>query len=216
MPAAGGVIEPDLHDFAVSARRLHVRQLLLLSTSEEAAAFLFPAPEQAFSAAAVAGFLGAKFADAAAASAWIDAKRPDASPKQRMIEAITLHQFRLAHLELADAATAAGVDTYLAGFSVQSLLAGAFSPHCFPLPFLFGDRDAWSDAPMLEGLDDELFARVAAVLQRWFLGFIRSGVPELGGAPVDAFDPRHPLRLEFDEGAPRLEPPSEAGLRALR
>ncbi|WP_345751348.1 carboxylesterase family protein [Microbacterium rhizophilus] len=212
MPAVSGALSGDLHDFAASAPRLHVRELLLLSTSEEAAAFLFPVPEAAFPPAAVEGFLGARFADPAAAAAWIDAKRPGAAPKQRMVEAMTLHQFRLAHLELAGAAR---LPVFVAGFSVQSPLPGAYSPHCFPLPFLFGDRAQWHDAPMLEGIDEAVFSATSAALQEWFTAFVRTGVPAVDGEPVAAFDPAAPKRLEFDGGAPRLEAPSEAGLTAL-
>lgn len=205
MPAVGGPIPSDLHDFAASAPRLHVGGLLLLSTSEEAAAFLYSAPDEAFPPPAVDGFLAARFADPAAAAAWIDDKRPGASSKQRMVEAMTLHQFRLAHLELA---AAAGIPTYVAGFSVQSPLPGAFSPHCLPLPFLFGDRAAWHDAPMLVGLDDDVFTATSAALQDWFTDFAR------GESPSPAYDPAAPLRLEFDGGRPRLETPSELGLVA--
>ncbi|MER7798382.1 carboxylesterase family protein [Microbacterium sp. NPDC096154] len=207
MPAAAGPIPAGLHDFAASAPRLHVRELLLLSTSEEAAAFLFPAPDEAFPPPAVDGFLGAKFAGPAAAAAWIDAKRPDASPKQRMIEAMTLHQFRLAHLELA---AAAGIPTYVASFGVQSPLRGAGSPHCFPLPFLFGERAVWHDAPMLAGLGDEVFDVTSAALREWFVGFARTGEP--AGQPP--FDPASPQRLEFGGAEPHLLTPTELSLVA--
>ena len=216
MPAVADGITADLHDYAAVARRLHVSELALLSSSEEAAAFLFPAPEHAFSDERVRGFLGAKFDDPAAVDAWIADKRPGATPKQRLIEAMTLHQFRLANLELAAAATAAGVTTYLAGFSVQSPLPGAFSPHCFPLPFLFGARDAWADAPMLTGLDDETFTHTSRALQEWFLGFVRSGIPGVNGEAGAPFDPTDPTRVEFDGGAVRSQTPSELGLTAVR
>jgi para-nitrobenzyl esterase len=211
MPAADGPVPADLHDFAASAPRLHVRELLLLSTSEEAAAFLLGAPEAAFPPESVEGYLAASFEDPAAAAAWIDAKRPGVSPKQRMVEAMTLHQFRLAHLELA---AAARVPAYVAGFSVQSTVPGAFSPHCFPLPFLFGDRAAWHDAPMLAGLDPAVFGATSAALREWFTGFVRTGVPTADGEPLAPFDPAAPLRLEFGGGAPRLQLPTEAGLAA--
>lgn len=216
MPAAGGPVTADLHDYARSADRLHIEQLLLLSTAEEAAAFLRPAPDAAFTPAAADGFLQAHFEDPAAVAAWIDSKRPGCGPKELMVEMMTLHQFRLAHLELADAATRAGVDVHLAGFSVQSPLEGAGSPHCMPLPFLFGDRAGWHDAPMLEGLSEDVFDATAAALQEWFLGFALDGVPRAQHQEVPAFTPEDPRRLEFDGGAPSLRVPSERGLVARR
>lgn len=216
MPAAAGAVTNDLHDYPASTPRLHVESLLLLSTSEEATAFLRSAPDEAFPPEAVDGFLRSRFEDPDAVAAWIDRKRPRATGKERMAEAMTLHQFRLAHLELADAATRAGLDVHVAGFSVQSPLPGAGSPHCMPLPFLFGHRDAWSDAPMLEGLDQDLFDATAADLQEWFLGFARNGRPRASGRAVPAFTPDAPQRLEFAGTAPVLQAPAEAGLLARR
>lgn len=216
MPAAAGAVTGDLHDYTVSAARLHVESLLLLSTSEEATAFLRPAPEQAFPPEAVDGFLRSRFEDPDAVAAWIGCKRPGASGKERMAEAMTLHQFRLAHLELADAATRAGLHVHVAGFSVQSPLPGAHSPHCMPLPFLFGDRNAWSDAPMLEGLPQDVFETTSAALQEWFLGFALDGRPRTAGRQVPAFTPDTPQRLEFAGTSPVLQAPPEAGLVARR
>ncbi|HRO93736.1 carboxylesterase family protein [Citricoccus sp.] len=216
MPATGGALTADLHDYAASAARLHVESLLLLSTSEEATAFLRPAPERAFPPEAVDGFLHARFEDPAAVAAWIDRKRPGASGKERMAEAMTLHQFRLAHLELAGAASGAGLEVHLGGFSVQSPLPGAGSPHCMPLPFLFGDRACWADAPMLEGLPPEVFEATASGLQEWLLGFVRDGRPRAAGEQVAPFAPEDPRRLEFDGDAPQVRVPGEAGLVARR
>lgn len=216
MPAAGGPVGEDLHDYGASSARLHVESLLLLSTSEEASAFLRAAPDEAFPPGAVDGYLRSHFADPAAAAAWIDRKRPGASGKERMVEAMTLHQFRLAHLELAHAAVRAGLDVHLAGFSVQSPLPGAGSPHCMPLPFFFGDRRCWADAPMLRGLDPAVFDATASALQEWLLGFVRDGRPRTGGRPVPGFDPDEPRRLEFGGDAPALRAPEEEHLVALR
>lgn len=218
MPGAGGLLLADLHDFDAAAARLHVQEIALFSTSEEAAAFLFSAPDEAFPPSAVDGFLGAKFEDPNAAAEWIDAKRPEATSKQRMIEALTLFQFSLAGLELAHAASEAGKTVHLAGFHVRSGLPGALSPHCMPLPFLFGDRNQWADAPMLTGVSDAEFEATSAGVQAWLLGFVRDGQP-LGpdGRILAAFDPQQPQRWEF-RGASQAtaEAPSESQLRATR
>lgn len=216
MPASGGPVPTWLHDYERSARSLHVAQLALISTSEEAAAFLLPAPEHAFQDEGVKAYLAAGFRDPVAVSAWVAEKRPDATAKQRMIEAMTLHQFRLANLELAAAASAAGVTTFVAGFDLQSPLPGAGSPHCFPLPFLFGGREQWRDAPMLDGIGVAEFERAAVELQDWFLGFVRSGVPLLGGESGASFDPQRPTRVRFGDGPPAVTVPSESGLTTIR
>lgn len=218
MPGAGGALLADLHEFDAAAARLHVNEIALISTSEEAAAFLFPAPDEAFSPPAVEGFLGTKFEDPDAAAEWIDNKRPDATSKQRMVEALTLFQFSLAGLELAHAAAKAGKTVHLAGFHVQSGLPGALSPHCMTLPFIFGHRDHWADAPMLSWVSEDDFEATSTGVQAWLLGFVRDGRP-LGtdGRNLAPFDPQHPRRWEFRGASqPAAETPSEVWLRAKR
>lgn len=216
MPAVGGDLNEDLHNYLATASKLHVESLALLSTSEECAAFLRPAPEAAFSDEAADGFTQARFEDPEAVRAWVDLKVPGASGKARMVELMTLHQFRLAHLELAQAASAAGITVYLAGFSVQSPLPGAGSPHCMPLPFLFNSLRQWTDAPMLEGLEPEIFATTSKALGGWFAGFVQDGRIRVADGYGTPFAPSDPLRLEFDGGQPRYEVPSELGLVARR
>ncbi|NLT26118.1 MAG: carboxylesterase family protein [Microbacteriaceae bacterium] len=212
MPAAGGPVPAGLHDFERSAGALHVESIALLSTSEEAAAFLLRAPEQAFADPQVDGFIGARFARPDAVREHLAAKLPGASAKRRMVEALTLHQFRLCHLELAAAAARHGVDAHLASFSVPSGLPDAGSPHCLPLPFLFGERSAWHDAPMLEGIDDATFARTSSALQEWAVGFARDGAPGFEGRALAPSRPESPERLELAADGARLERPDELPL----
>lgn len=211
MPAAAGELTSDLHEFEHSAARLHVDSLLLLSTTEEFAAFIYPAPQAAFTHEQIDGLIRAKFDDVDAVNKWINAKWGEPTPKQRMTEAMTLHQFRLAHLRLADAASDAGIEVEVGSFAVQSPLPEAYSPHCFTLPFLFerGGADAdqdWADAPMMEQVDSEIRQRVAADLQRWFFGFAKSGAS-------NRYDSKHPTRTEFTAEGVTVEPPQERDLQ---
>lgn len=207
MPAAGADVAPDLHSFGISAARLDVEQLLLLTTSEEAAAFLYSAPEEAFGPESVEGFLAHRFADPDAARHLVAAKRPAATPKQQMIEAMTLHQFRTAQLELA-AAASKRMPVYVLGFAAQSRFPGAFSPHCYPLPFLFGRRQRWWDAPMLQNLPEAEFGQLAAHMQRCVIGFAADRT--LAG--LEPYDPSAPLRWEIGPEAVHASAPAEAGL----
>ncbi|MGO1543799.1 MAG: carboxylesterase family protein [Gulosibacter sp.] len=226
MPAAGGEIPANLHDFETSVDRLHVDSFLLLSTTEEFAAFVFPAPDAAFTDEQVDGLIAAKFEDPATVGAWtarkwsanneVDiASEGTLTPKQRMIEAMTLHQFELAQLRLAAAAVARGITVGVASFALQSNLPGAHSPHCFPLPFLFNrqwqvedgiaiDTD-WADAPMLRELNAEAAIRVTEDLQRWFFDYAKSSVS-------NPFDPNHPTRTVFSAAGAALKPPLERAL----
>mgnify|MGYP001029977673 CR=1 FL=1 len=217
MPAADGVeISADIADLGARALDAHVDAFALITTSEEAAGFLRSVPDEAFPWPAVEGYLAARFENPTAAAEVLEAKRPDATPKERMIDAMTLFQFRSAALEIVAAASRAGKRSWLAELRLQSPLDHAYSPHCFILPFLFGNRERWHDAPMLEGIEATAFARTSAGLREWLLGFVRGGAPELGGLPLPAFDAAAPLSLEFDGEGARLEAPAEWGLEPRR
>lgn len=199
MPAAGGRIPACLHDYDVSAQQLHVDELLLLSTEDEAQAFLLPAPEQAFDAAAVAGFAHAHFESPDEVVAWAQQRQPD-SHKQQMAALITLYQFTQAARELAVASEQAGKCVYVAGFGLTTDVTGG-SPHCMTLPFVFGQREGWWDAPMLEGLAHETLTATTQAVRSWLLGFVAEGQPRLPASyavseqPV--FTAAAPLRLDF-------------------
>ncbi|WP_222853557.1 carboxylesterase/lipase family protein [Fodinicola acaciae] len=52
--------------------------------------------------------------------------------------------------------------------------------HCLELPFVFGNPEAWREAPMLAG---EYPAELAAMIQLAWTSFVRSGVPRADGLP---------------------------------
>ncbi|MBX7446348.1 MULTISPECIES: carboxylesterase family protein [unclassified Arthrobacter] len=216
MPAVGDNLGADLHNYSATASKLHVESLAILSTSEECAAFLLSVPETAFPEEAADGFTQSRFENPDAVRDWVDRKVPGGSAKARMVELMTLHQFRLANLELAKAAAGAGLTVYLAGFSVQSPLPGAGSPHCMPMPFLFDSLRQWNDAPMLAGLEPKIFATTSEALRGWFAGFIHDGRIRVANEYGTPFTVSDPLRLEFDGGQPYYEVPSELGLVARR
>lgn len=189
VPAADGVLVPDwAMDFGRAAAALHVESLLLCSTENEAAAFLHALPVPAVGAGQVAGFVTGHFQDSRAVLDYLDTQLPDATPHARLVEAMSLHQFRLAATELAGHASDAGVDATLVRFAVPSRLEGAGSPHCFELPFLFGNRAHWPEAPMLAGFPEEDFDAVSGQMRPLLLGFVADGrARTAGGAPVDVF-----------------------------
>lgn len=213
MPTEGGPLASNLHDFATSASSLHVESLLLLGTSEEAAAFIGKAT---FPHSLADEFLHNHFKNPDYVNAWVSAKSPSASGRQRMVELRTLYQFTLSNLELAEAASRADLAVYLARFSIGSSLQGFGSPHCMPLPFLFGNAQTWSDAPMIASLDPEVFRRSSEYLRTWVGGFIQDGVPRVDSNPAPIFDPEKPLQLEFDGRPPHAALPSELHLQARR
>ena len=216
MPPADELVPADLFDPQAAARRLHVAELLLTTTQDEAAAFVGHLPEQAFPEEALRGFLAGHFQDPAAVAERLAQALPGSSAQVRMAEAMTLFQFRTYARELAAAAEAAGVGVQAARFAVRSPLPGAGSAHCFELPFLFGQRDTWADAPMLAGVDPEAFETAGSALRRLLLGFVADGQAQAAdGQPVPA--PRaHPGRIYTVTETGAGFSPDDDGIRAVR
>lgn len=211
MPAADGELVPSwAMDFELAAAAMHVDALLLSSTDDEAAAFLHALPVPAVGPEQLAGFVGAHFEAPAEALSFISARHPEATNHAKLVEAMSLHQFRLAATELAGRASDAGIPATLLRFSVRSRLDGAGSPHCFELPFLFGNRQDWQDAPMLEGFPGDVFDSVSDRLRPLLLGFVADGVPRTPeGQAVARFDPAGPKLYAVTEtggGAADVEP----------
>lgn len=217
MPAVNGEEVPaDSANIAMQAVRVHTDAVALLSTSEEAAAFLRPAPPAAFSHPGVDGYIAAHFDDAPTVLSWLSTKRPDASAQDRMIDAMSLFQFRTTALDLATALSRQGVPAWVAQLSAQSPLPGAFSPHCYALPFLFGNQQAWHDAPMLAGVPAAEFETLSAIFREWILAFVRGGAPRVANSPQAPFDAHAPTGLEIDAQGARIAPPREWGIVARR
>ena len=216
MPAAGDEVPADLFDFAAAVRRMHVSSLLLSTTQDEAAAFLKPLPVAAVGPEQLTGFVAAHFKDVAATLGWLDQALPGETDHAKLVEAMTLHQFRLTAVELAEHATAAGIATTVARFDVGSPLEGARSAHCFDVPFVFGNRHQWHDAPMLNGVADEVFESAGGELRSLLLGFVSEGSARTAdGSAVAAFDPADPkLHRIGADGTGTIEP--ERGLNPRR
>lgn len=216
MPGAHADVPADLHRFEARAADLPVEELALFSTAEEAAAFLLPAPEEAFPAPAVAAFLGSRFVDPDAAAAWLKDRIGPGGGKAAMVGAITLHQFSLSALEVAVAAARAGPRVHLARLTLECGVPDAGSPHCFGLPFLFGNAEQWHDAPMLAGLDAETVATTAREASAWLVGFAADGIPrDAAGVPLAAFDPADPAHWVYAGGAAEHRVPEELPLLGL-
>jgi len=77
--------------------------------------------------------------------------------------------------ELAHLQHRAGRPIHLFAFDWQSPRAGFGANHCLELPFLFGNRDAWADAPMFRGADDDDYAHIGATMRGYWGAFARTG-----------------------------------------
>lgn len=86
------------------------------------------------------------------------------NPYEKLVAASSWIQFQRFPTELVTAYNEAGIPAALHVFTHRSALPGLLSGHCLDLPFQFGTRTAWADAPMLEGLGEEEFEDLSAPL----------------------------------------------------
>jgi para-nitrobenzyl esterase len=136
-----------------AAGQCHVEAAYIRYTADETGMFFFNSePERQATAGQV---------DAWLATLPEDDRTPGDSagmdPYERLVAASSWIQFQRFTNELASAYTAAGIPASLKVFSYRSPLPGLLSGHCLDLPFQFGTRAAWADAPMLRGVPDDLF-----------------------------------------------------------
>ncbi|MBR1219841.1 carboxylesterase family protein [Bradyrhizobium sp. U87765 SZCCT0131] len=110
--------------------------------------------------------------------------------------------------ELAHLQRRAGRPIHLFSFDWQSPRAGFGANHCLELPFLFGNRDAWADAPMVRGADDDDYAHLGATLRGYWGAFARTGRTEVAGLPPwDAYDDARTV-MSFDRCVRPLSDPA--------
>ena len=121
-----------------------------------------------------------------------------------MVRAATLADFRTPALEIA---THAPVPAQVVRLDHRSKLEAAYAPHCFVLPFIFGDATQWRDSPMLDGASRSESGRVTMAMRKLITDFVYRGV-----AKPERFDALNPQTLSLDADGIRLEPALEAGL----
>ncbi|MGW6174126.1 carboxylesterase family protein [Arthrobacter sp. NPDC055138] len=160
LPTAAPNIPEHFLDPDWAAARCHAEAVYLRYTADETGMFFFNSEPE----------LGAGEAEADAFLASLpEADRPPLqlaglSPYEQLVAASSWVQFQRFPTELAEAYSAKGIAASLHVFSHRSALPGLLSGHCLDLPFQFGNREAWADAPMLHGLNDDEFEELAAEL----------------------------------------------------
>lgn len=204
MPAESQETPGDLARYASSARRIHTDAVLLITTVEESAGFLRNWPRDEFSAASVERFIDQTFTDPAAVTATLDTDADEPDQYLRMVHAATLAQFRSSALEIA---THAPAPVQVVRLDHRSKLEAAYAPHCFVLPFIFGNATQWRDSPMLDGALSSESARVTIAMQQLITDFVHKGVTN-----SDRYNPLAPQTLCLDADGLRKEPALDAGL----
>ncbi len=80
-------------------------------------------------------------------------------------------------LKLADLQRKAGQQVHLYQFQWQSPKAEFGSNHCLELPFLFGEHDAWRNAPMFQGVESAATDHIGKTMRGYWGAFVRTGRP---------------------------------------
>ena len=177
LPVASAALPELLLDPKWGAQACHAQAVHLRCTADESAAFLFASPLQREAT---------QLQVDEELSSWELSDLPQVlrrdgtyagsssglSPYRQLVAASSWRQFQRFPTEYANALIAKGICTRLEIFSEESELSGLHSGHCLDLPFQFGPRRAWMDAPMLRGFDDERFNAVSQRLIGDLIAFV--------------------------------------------
>ncbi len=99
-------------------------------------------------------------------------------PAALLSDVLTDSHFVGPTLRLADLQRKAGRPIHVYQFQWQSPKVEFGSNHCLELPFLFGDPEAWKDAPMFQGADPDDYRHIGETMRGYWGAFARSGSPD--------------------------------------
>lgn len=94
------------------------------------------------------------------------------SPYRQLVAASSWRQFQRFPAQYHAALLEQGHRSHLEIFAEESAMPGLHSGHCLDLPFQFGRRHAWDDAPMLQGCDADRFEAVSSRLIGGLVAFV--------------------------------------------
>lgn len=174
-----GLVPEWLFDFRRAAQAAHVGETLLGSTAEESTGFMFVDPLLVNADESTArAWYGRHFADdAPRVYAEFARRRPRHTPYTQLVDASSYMLFDVGVEQISQAYGENGLAAYPFRFDVESHVPNLMSPHCLELPFLFGNRQDWSDAPMLAHVSEAVFERTGRDLRAAVCGFARRGIP---------------------------------------
>ncbi|MCW5748410.1 MAG: carboxylesterase/lipase family protein [Alphaproteobacteria bacterium] len=121
-------------------------------------------------------------------------------------------------LALARHQAGAGRPAFVYQFNWSSPTGDLGACHCVELPFLFGDRAAWAEAPMLGGVSDGDYGHISRTMRAAWAAFVRSGSPNSAGLlPWPTYQEPDRLTMTFDRViAPMRDPAGVSWRTSLR
>jgi para-nitrobenzyl esterase len=146
-----------------------------------------------------------------------EALRGQRHPAALLSDAMTDTRFIAPNLKLAALQARAGRPAYVYQFDWQSTKAELGANHCIELPFLFGEIDAWANAPMFKGANLDDYHHIGRTMRACWAAFVRSGnpnAPDLLNWPV--YDDAHAV-MRFDRYiAPATDPAGSTWRRPFK
>lgn len=166
LPVAGTAVPARLFDPDWAARACHAEAVHIRWTADEAAMFFFNAPEQYRASQSevdetLAGWAPEDLPPVLRVNGRFRGASSDLSPYRQLVAAASWRQFQRFPAEYADRLRQTGRSVQQTVFTARSSLDRLLSGHCFDLPFQFGRRETWADAPMLAGIDPDRFESMA-------------------------------------------------------
>lgn len=147
--------------------------VMIGTTREESHAFLRADPAIATLPEDAAEALAARHGGTLAAAR---GARPDGDQVDWLADLATEAQFAAPARRLSGLLAAAGAKVFRYRFDAAPTPEWR-ACHCIDLPFFFGNREAWRDAPMLGKLDDAAFELISAPARAAVIAFVRGADP---------------------------------------
>jgi para-nitrobenzyl esterase len=150
--------------------------LIIGTTREETNAFLGNPSMQDQDPALVAGLFSA-WTGQDDALARYRRRRPGSRTVDALSDLITDYTFLFPSLRLAEAVSQAGARTWIYQFDWAPPDTPFKACHCLELPFVFGNPQSWSEAPMLQGTDPAALTDLSVEIRSAWSGFVHTGDP---------------------------------------
>ena len=191
IPIADGTTLPRQQDMAAAMQKAATKlDVLIGTTREEANVFFYGNPAvQALTEPPIPAHEKAE----------LRSRRPGASAAQLLMDFSGEQLFLRPTLDWALQAAEAGRRVHLYQFDWPSPNPGLAAGHCLELPFVFGTRAAFADAPMMAGADMRQVDALSAMMRASWIGFTRNGNPNHAGIPPwPQFEQTRRATMRFD------------------
>lgn len=177
LPVNTAGMPQDFLDPEQAARKTHATAVYLRWTQDETAAFFWNSPDHRNATQQqvddeLSRWPVADLPEVLVLNGSYAGAGSGLSPYQQVVAASSWRQFQRFPAEYAQQLDAHGIPTHVEQFSYQSPLPNLHSAHCFDLPFQFGNREAWYDAPMLDGISRHDFDQVSENMMHSLAVFI--------------------------------------------